>query len=177
VQKDRSALRQIDPGDRRKRQKGYIYGITSFKRNGMMEQFFLLADDDHDDAELFGEALALVDPPVDFYHVGNGQEVIRYLSLDQNKKPDIIFLDVNMPEVNGWQCLKTLRGNQDFSHIPVIMYSTSSNPRDKQIASESGATGFLTKPSDFKVLVNLLNSIARTSGDDLRKLLQQITIL
>jgi CheY-like chemotaxis protein len=143
----------------------------------MMEQFFLLADDDNDDAELFGEALALVDPPVDFYHVWNGQEVIRYLNRDQNKKPDIIFLDVNMPEVNGWQCLRKLQEHKEYSSIPVIMYSTSSNPRDKQIARESGATGFLTKPSDFKVLVNLLKSIAHTSTEDLRRLLQQMTIL
>lgn len=139
-----------------------------------MAKFFLLADDDNDDAELFEEALAGVDPPTDFYYVEDGQAVFNFLENAQNRKPDIIFLDINIPEISGWQCLATLKNHADYKHIPVIMYSTSSNPRDKEIAITLGALGFLTKPSSFKTLVHMLSSIANTETADLKRVIREI---
>src|SRR4051812_42713633 len=124
-----------------------------------MSKFFLLADDDADDAELFGEALVSIEPPVEFYHVEDGEEVFNFLSKTTNKKPDLIFLDLNMPKMSGWQCLARLKNDIYFKDIPVIIYSTSSHQRDKEIAIELGAMGFLTKPSDFKLLKKLLHHI------------------
>lgn len=141
-----------------------------------MEKFFLLADDDNDDAELFGEALTGIKPPVEFYHVENGRGLLEFLSSKQDRKPDIIFLDLNMPEINGWQCLTRLKNETVYKDIPVIIYSTSSNPRDKKTAIELGASGFLTKPSNFKLLVKLLNIIASTETTDLKKVLREIAI-
>ncbi|MEX2230638.1 MAG: response regulator [Cyclobacteriaceae bacterium] len=138
-----------------------------------MERFFLLADDDSDDAELFSEALAGIHPPVDFFHVDDGSRVLQFLN-KQNRKPDIIFLDLNMPKVGGWQCLAQLKNEKDYKDIPVIIYSTSSNQRDKKKAIESGALGFLTKPSDFKILVKILHSIANTESEHLTKVLREI---
>ncbi len=142
-----------------------------------MGKFFLLVDDDNDDAELFSEALAEINPPVNFYHVEDGHRAFHFLSNAQNKKPDIIFLDINMPEVSGWQCLIKLKKHEDYKNIPVIMYSTSSALRDKQIAIELGALGLLTKPADFKILVKILNNIANTKRGDLEKLLQEIQLI
>jgi CheY-like chemotaxis protein len=139
-----------------------------------VEKFFLLADDDHDDAELFGEALGGIDPPVNFCHVEDGNAVFQFLTTAQNRKPDIIFLDLNMPVVSGWQCLTKLKDQTNYKDIPVIMYSTSSYWRDKEKAVEMGALGFLTKPADFKVLVKILSSIANTEIADLKKVLQAI---
>lgn len=136
--------------------------------------FFLLADDDRDDAELFNEALSTVDPSIKFHHVEDGQEVFKFLLNSKIEKPDVIFLDLNMPAMSGWQCLAKLKNDTELKIIPVIMYSTSSNPREKEIAIELGATGFVTKPTDFKVLTKILETISTNLGSDLRRILKEI---
>jgi CheY-like chemotaxis protein len=128
-------------------------------------KFFLLADDDNDDADLFREALSSIDPPVDFHHVEDGEMIFQFLETIQGKKPDIIFLDLNMPGMNGWQCLAKLKNDNDFKDIPVIMYSTSSHQRDKEIANELGALGFITKPFDYKIVKVILSKIAQADGN------------
>lgn len=135
-------------------------------------KFFLLADDDRDDAELFNEALVSLNPPVHFEHVEDGRGVIEFLSNPHNNKPDLIFLDLNMPQMSGWQCLAKLKNDTYLQNIPVVMYSTSSHPRDKEIAVDLGAHGFITKPTDFKVLRRILQGIAGNLDGDLRKVLK-----
>lgn len=137
-----------------------------------MNKFFLLADDDRDDAELFNEALISLTPPVDFEHVEDGRGVIEFLSNPQNNKPDLIFLDLNMPQMSGWQCLAKLKNDIYLQDIPVVMYSTSSHPRDKEIAVDLGAHGFITKPTDFKELRRILQGIAGKLDGDLRNALR-----
>ena len=136
--------------------------------------FFLLADDDCDDAELFGEALASLEQPVRFHHVENGRGIFDYLSNPVNAKPDLIFLDLNMPQMSGWQCLAKLQNDVVFKRIPVIMYSTSSHPRDREIAIDLGAHGFITKPTDYKELRRILQSIAANLFDDLKKTIRNM---
>jgi CheY-like chemotaxis protein len=128
-------------------------------------KFFLLADDDCDDADLFREALSSVNTSVDFQHVDDGNGVFEFLSNTTNRRPDIIFLDLNMPAMSGWQCLSKLKNDIYFKDIPVIMYSTSSHQRDKEIAMELGALGFLTKPSDYKSLQKMLYNISNNSEE------------
>lgn len=137
-----------------------------------MSKLYLLADDDQDDADLFGEALGEIHPPVDFRRVEDGRQVIQYLEASQNKKPDIIFLDLNMPEINGWQCLAALKNHAEYRHYPVVMYSTSSNSRDKEIAIDLGAIGLLTKPADYKLLVSILANIAGSEVTALSQVLR-----
>jgi CheY-like chemotaxis protein len=135
---------------------------------------FLLADDDRDDAELFGEALGSLNPPVKFIHVENGHGVFSVLNVKKEIKPDIIFLDLNMPELSGWQCLARLKNDVFFKDIPVIMYSTSSNARDREIAIELGATGFITKPSSFNTLISILTDLASTPIDELKSKIRDL---
>jgi CheY-like chemotaxis protein len=138
------------------------------------ELLFLLADDDHDDAELFQEALSESRLPVQLFHVEDGLRVLEFLGNKHNGRPDLIFLDLNMPGMSGWQCLARLKNDIYFQDIPVIMYSTSSHPRDKQIAIELGAMGFVTKPSDFRILCRVLSEITSNLRGDLKSALQSI---
>src|SRR5882757_6709540 len=94
------------------------------------ELTFLLADDDADDKTLFCEALAEIDPGIVCHTAADGKEALAILSRRQSRKPDIIFLDINMPVMDGWQCLGKLKENSEHRNIPVIMYSTSSYQRD-----------------------------------------------
>lgn len=124
-----------------------------------MKTSILLADDDLDDTELFSEAVHEIDPTVMFYSVTNGSEVLIDLQSSRIKSPNIIFLDINMPNVNGWECLKALKEDRQLASIPVIIYSTSSAPRDKQMAAELGALYFLTKPERFEELKSFLRFV------------------
>lgn len=125
-----------------------------------MEKIFLLADDDADDTMLFCEALAEIDPEIICYCAINGKQVLEILHNKELKKPYIIFLDINMPGMKGWECLSQLKGNEEIKHIPVIMYSTSSNQREVDIALKLGALSFLSKPNDFEELKEILKVLA-----------------
>jgi CheY-like chemotaxis protein len=130
---------------------------------------FLLADDDADDAQIFCEALCRIATVMQCYKVENGREVFDFLSEAETRigKPDVIFLDINMPIMNGWECLKELRSNPNYSSIPAIMYSTSSAKRDIDLAYSLGASLFLTKPDDFRELCTILEIVATNPLDSL----------
>jgi CheY-like chemotaxis protein len=123
---------------------------------------FLLADDDPDDLELFEEALTETVPDAQFASVENGEEVLSTLSQQGKELPDLIFLDINMPVMDGWECLKKLKDKNPFSAIPVIMYSTSSAAADIEMAYKLGAFAFLTKPDDYNELASIIRTVART---------------
>lgn len=139
-----------------------------------MGKFFLLTDDDNDDAEMFGEALAKISAAIAFRHVTDGEALFQFLDNGENERPDIIFLDVNMPKTSGWDWLEKLQDHADYKVIPVIMYSTSSIPRDKEMAIELGALGFLTKANDFKIMVKVLEIIVNTKRTNLRNVLKKL---
>ena len=124
-----------------------------------MNKVVLLVDDDNDDSELFGEALLENNPEIAFHCAVNGLEAFNVL--DTIERPDVIFLDINMPIMNGWECLAKLKTTDEFKDIPVIMYSTSSHQKDIDLAAETGAASFLSKPHDYKALKLVLSDICR----------------
>ena len=123
-----------------------------------MVKRFLLIDDDTDDRELFSEALASVNPAIICDLAADAEEAFTKLDEKENT-PDMIFLDINMPVMTGWQFLSNLKNTAAYKDIPVIMYSTSNNQRYKDIARDLGALCFITKPSAFKKLKSTLDII------------------
>ena len=139
----------------------------------LTEVTFLLADDDADDKTLFCEALSEIDPAIVCHTASDGKEALAILSEKQIKKPNIIFLDINMPVMDGWQCLGKIKQDNYNKDIPVIMYSTSSYQRDIELALEGGAFCFFTKPSDYRELRNILRLIATTPVNSLSDKLKE----
>jgi CheY-like chemotaxis protein len=127
-----------------------------------MQRKVLLADDDIDDAQIFKEALEAAGCDTVFLHASTGASVFSLL--EQGHLPDIIFLDLNMPVMNGWQCLAKLKNSDLYKDIPVVMYTTSSNQRDYEIAIDLNADGLITKPSRPKLLSNILKTIVCSLG-------------
>jgi CheY-like chemotaxis protein len=119
---------------------------------------FFLVDDDEDDTSLFIEDLAHVDSSVVCHTADDCSQALQLLTAI-NKNPELIFLDINMPGMSGWQCLMKLKEDARHREIPVIMYSTSSHARDIDIALDLGALCFFVKPNDFKTLRNILEVI------------------
>jgi CheY-like chemotaxis protein len=129
-----------------------------------MVKRFLIADDDPDDVDLFLEALSEIDTSIVCSSMKDGKELLDTLVHQQTESPDVIFLDINMPEMNGWECLQQLKHNHHATDIPVIMYSTSSAQKDVQKAIESGALAFYEKPSNFSQLKEFLDVIAKSQS-------------
>lgn len=141
----------------------------------------LLADDDNDDRELFSEALASIDAEVLYEGVVDGGEAIEALAGDAHR-PNIIFLDINMPVMNGWDVLKRIKSDSQYDDIPVIVYSTSSGEREKRITFDLGALCFVTKPESVRLIKAMLeiviskvksNDVSPQLCRDIQKLLRQ----
>jgi CheY-like chemotaxis protein len=122
-----------------------------------MNNLFLLIDDDVDDSELFREALEETDQSISLHCAENGEEALKLLK--EIAKPSLIFLDINMPRMNGWECLKKLKSSAEYKNIPVIMYSTSSHQREVDIAIDLGALSFFTKPHSYSELKNMIKGV------------------
>ena len=112
----------------------------------------LLAEDDEDDFILFQEALGEYKDTVRLDWVVDGEELMNILKIKIAELPDIIFLDINMPRKNGFECLTEIRQNENLKHLPVIIFSTSNDPALISWMYNAGANLYLTKPSDFKSL-------------------------
>lgn len=122
----------------------------------MERKHILLVDDDPDDQLLFREALEYADEGADFSIASNGIEALA--ALEDENVPDIVFLDLNMPIMNGEECLKAIRGNTSWQKLPVVIYSTSVAPEHEKKLLRSGATAVLKKPHDFIALCNMIGS-------------------
>jgi len=119
----------------------------------------LVIDDDVEDQEIFMEALKEVHPAITCATATSGEDALRKLEGEVVSLPDLIFLDVNMPKLNGKQVLKELKNLPTLSHIPVIMYSTAFAPRDIHEIRELGAVHHLLKPSRFDELCRALEFV------------------
>jgi CheY-like chemotaxis protein len=115
----------------------------------------LLVDDDPDDQEFFKLALQSIREEITFATAGNGQEALDLLRT-QSCMPDLIFLDMNMPLMNGLTFLEKIKATTDLRHIPVIVYTTSDEKQEKNLATALGAADFVTKPTRFNDLCQLL---------------------
>ncbi len=135
---------------------------------------FLLADDDRDDREMFSEALTTLDPNIICEGAEDGREALRLLSV-ASSYPNIIFVDINMPIMDGWELLRSIKGNSKLADIPVIIYSTSSRPKDRDIARDLGAMCFITKPDSFKLVKGMLEVVlAHLENNKMTELCGQI---
>lgn len=117
----------------------------------------LLIDDDIDDRMIFGEVLKELAPDIIYYEAINGEDALT--KLNNHLIPDLIFLDLNMPRVDGKQFLAEIQQLDHLKHIPVIIYTTSSHESDKKETRELGASYFLTKPNSLHELTHILTDI------------------
>ena len=121
-----------------------------------------LADDDEDDCLFFKEALEELPGDSSLVTVNNGEELM--LALATRPSPDVLFLDLNMPRKNGFECLCEIKLNENLRSLPVIIYSTSFDPEVVKLLYEKGAHHYIRKPGEFsalkKVILEALSVIA-----------------
>lgn len=123
-----------------------------------VEKTCFLIDDDIDDQEIFALALSQIGEQFQCLVANNGYEGLQILK-NQIKLPHYIFLDLNMPRMNGKECLKEIKKIDRLKNIPVIIYSTSSSIIDIADARSLGASDFITKPFSVKDLTDILRDL------------------
>jgi CheY-like chemotaxis protein len=125
---------------------------------GKTTTLIFLADDDEDDRMMFGEALSETSVRARLQTANDGEKLLSLLHTCTTL-PDVIFLDLNMPNKNGVETLKELRQAERFSRIPVIIYSTSNNEVDIEYTYRLGANLYVEKPYSYNDLVHALSEI------------------
>ncbi len=125
-------------------------------------RIYLIVDDDRDDQDLFIEAVHKIDETIRCYSASDCEEALRFLRSGVTLLPDLIFLDLNLPRINGKQCLIELKKDVALRDIAVVIYSTSSERSDIEETARLGAVHFLTKPNTFGELCDALRFIAST---------------
>ena len=121
----------------------------------------LYADDDVDDREILFDVVSQIDPTIQCQFASNGQEAMEFLT-HSHRLPDYIFLDINMPLMNGKKCLEELKHHKHLQSIPVIMYSTTILQDEMRELYNLGASSVIQKPSDIKQLHTTLLKILDT---------------
>ena len=116
----------------------------------------LLVDDDLDECDLFNTALKQVTDDFNLRHV---TECSDLLSTIRENKPDIVFLDINMPGMSGIECLKNIRAEKKYESLPIIIYSTSNNRMNIQEAYENKANYYVIKPYSIQGIIKALEKI------------------
>ena len=122
---------------------------------------FLFVDDDPDEYEIFCEALKTFAFDVECIHAANGIEALRCLKAFDSL-PDYIFLDSNMPLMDGKECLGIIRAQRRYSEVPVLVYTTSSDAKEKEVYQRLGANDFIQKPGSFDALIRILGKVVAT---------------
>jgi CheY-like chemotaxis protein len=123
----------------------------------------LLADDDKDDNILFQDVLEEVILTTQLTTVNNGEQLMQLLN-EKEELPDILFLDLNMPRKNGFECLSEIKRSERLKHIPVIIFSTSYEPETVNLLYNKGAQYYIRKPNDFAQFKKIIYQALTLTG-------------
>jgi CheY-like chemotaxis protein len=117
------------------------------------ELLIFLIDDDPDDQEIFSMIIGKIDPLAKCEFADDGVDALQKLgSLGHPFLPDLIFIDINMPRMNGLECLAEIRKLPQLINVPAYMYSTSDESFIVAKSISAGADGFVKKEARPKAL-------------------------
>ncbi|RYY95346.1 MAG: response regulator [Chitinophagaceae bacterium] len=134
------------------------------------KSLFLYADDDLDDRQLMADILADYAPVIELITFPNGTRLLEYILALQplQPQPALIILDQNMPILDGLSTLRRLRALPMFEEVPMVLFSTSTQPHEAAKAGHLGA-GFVTKPLNSYQVQLVLDQLLEYCADDLKE--------
>lgn len=121
----------------------------------------VLVDDDEDDRLFFSDALQEITIATELTEFQNGKELLDYLSQEITEHPQLIFLDLNMPVMDGFECLREIRKNPELKDLVVAIYSTSSSEKDIEETFVNGANIYINKPNRFEELKKTIAQVVK----------------
>ena len=119
----------------------------------------LLLEDDTVDAMTVKRALKDLKVTNQLVRTGNGEEALAYLRDENNLKPCVILLDLNMPKMNGIEFLKVVKTDENLKRIPAIVLTTSKDDQDRLQSYQLSIAGFIVKPVDYIKFVEAMKII------------------
>ena len=123
------------------------------------EIIFFVVDDDADDRDIFTMALGCIGNKTKCVTAKNGEEALELLRKNQEFIPDFIFLDINMPCVNGKECLVEMKKMEWLKKVPIYIYSTSLTNIDRTETLNLGADDYFIKPYSVSRLIDIISKI------------------
>jgi DNA-binding NtrC family response regulator len=129
----------------------------------------LIVDDDPDDRTFFIEAAKEVDEHIECITANDGQKALELLNNRFPYLPDLIFLDIRMPLLNGKKCLKELKRDERFKNIPVVIYTTSKLVEEAIELKKMGAAHFISKPPNADEIYYLVSVVIEEHMVSLRR--------
>ena len=128
----------------------------------------VLAEDDEEDVLLFNTVLSELNKEIIVSVATDGNELITFLK-QATTLPEMIFLDLNMPYKNGFECLTEIRGNEKWNNIKIVILSTSSQPQQIETAYKGGADLYLAKPVSYTQFKNMLEKCLNLDWEALKQ--------
>ena len=119
----------------------------------------LFAEDNPQDVRLLKYALSQLDTQVNLLHYPNGQELLAAVPGLYAANIACVLMDLNMPFVNGFEVITRLRANEDFRHVPIIVFTNTNSNEERLRCYELGANAYVPKPLEIEELVKVVKSI------------------
>ena len=130
---------------------------------GNHTQALLVIEDSDEDFEAFGRIMRKSSVTNPIYRCIDGDDALdflyhtgEYIDLAKAPRPSIILLDLNLPGTDGREVLEQLKQDDEFKTIPVVVFTTSSNPKDIEVCYQYGVNGYILKPIDVNKLTRTL---------------------
>jgi hypothetical protein len=127
----------------------------------------LLAEDDEDDVHLFKTVLAELNQDILVTVTTDGNLLMAFLK-QASTLPEMIFLDLNMPYKNGFECLSEIRGNEKWNRIKIFVLSTSTQPQHIEDSYKGGADLYLAKPTSYTQFKNMIEKCLVNNWEGLK---------
>ena len=135
---------------------------------GMIKDYILIAEDDEDDQFLLKSAFGEIDCDIDLLFVNNGIDLLNHFREFDNgtisRLPLLLVVDLNMPKKNGKEAIRELSARSYFRDFTTIVFSTTSNDAEKNRCRELGVNDFFVKPSNYKDLIEVVNTFKTMAG-------------
>ncbi len=119
----------------------------------------LLVEDDTVDVMTVKRALKDLQVTSELVPTGDGEEALAYLRDHGNAKPCVIFLDLNMPKMNGTEFMRIVKADEVLRRIPIIVLTTSNSEQDISRSFELGAAGYMVKSVDYKKFMEIIKTV------------------
>ena len=116
-----------------------------------------LADDDKDDCLFFKDALEELPVSAELTTVHNGEQLMQLLTEKIGELPQVLFLDLNMPRKNGFECLSEIKSSDKLKELPVIIFSTSFEQDVVNLLYKKGGQYYIRKPAEFSQLKKVIH--------------------
>ena len=140
-----------------------------FMKLFVMCKHFFLIDDDEDELDIFMEALSKLQVPCKCTYAQSAEQALEILNY---LKPDVVFVDINMPRVNGFECAKKIRTKAGHAQTHIVMYSNGANEVSIEEAHRWGASSCIKKTNSIADLVAAMKKVL-DSGDAVSSLNQR----